>query len=240
MSRGCRLSIVGLYNFNNHVFDNMKYPTGFNAVDMDTFIGNVLSECAELELLFPDYDYMRDMVGLWSRLNLPEWNRIYKVSLISYNPIENYNRTEIETIENDNTDTHSGNDSTVKTGTDSQKMNSSGNEANSGTDSSTGQITGYDSENFLNHDKSMLTHGHNIKSDNTANTIGLFDSTETMTHGEKITREGMITRNNHTSGNIGVTTSQQMLTQEVEITQKLNVIKIMCDSFKERFCLLVY
>ena len=240
MSRGCRLSIVGLYNFNNHIFDNMKYPSGFNAVDMDTFIGNVLSECAELELLFPDYDYMKDMISLWSRLNLPVWERIYKASKLSYNPIENYNRTEIETITNDNTDTHSGNDVTRRSGSDSTRTSSTGNEANSGTDTSLGQITAYDAGTMLDHDKSMLTHGHNIKSDSSGSSSGLYDASETMTHGEQIKREGNITRNNHTSGNIGVTTSQQMLEQEVEVSSKLNVISIMCDSFKERFCLLVY
>ena len=52
--------------------------------------------------------------------------------------------------------------------------------------------------------------------------------------------EGDITRNNHTSGNIGVTTSQMMLEQEIEVSAKLNVIKMIVESFKDRFCLLVY
>ena len=55
-----------------------------------------------------------------------------------------------------------------------------------------------------------------------------------------ITHDGDITRNNHTTGNIGVTTSQQMLEQEIEVSAKLNVIKMIVESFKERFCLLVY
>ena len=41
-------------------------------------------------------------------------------------------------------------------------------------------------------------------------------------------------------GNIGVTTSQQMLESELELIPKLNVINTMIESFKNRFCLLVY
>ena len=79
-------------------------------------------------------------------------------------------------------------------------------------------------------DFTTITHGHVISN----------SDTESITHGEKIVHEGDVTRNNHTSGNIGVTTSQQMLEQEIELSAKLNVIKMIVDSFKERFCLLVY
>ena len=41
-------------------------------------------------------------------------------------------------------------------------------------------------------------------------------------------------------GNIGVTTSQEMLTQELELAKIINVIPIIIESFKDRFCLMVY
>ena len=240
MSRGNRLSIVGLYNFNDHIFDMMRYPSGFTPIDRDTVVGNILSECAELELLFPDYDYMKDMIGLWSRLNLPTWERIYKASKLSYNPIENYNRLETEKITNDNTDTHSGNDVTSQSGTDSNRFSSSGLESNSGTDTNTNKITAYDSSSLYDHDKSTLEHGHKKIDDTTGSSAITYGKEEIFTHGEQIKREGTVTKENHTSGNIGVTTSQQMLEQEIEVSAKLNLFPIICDSFKERFCLLVY
>lgn len=240
MSRGMRLSIVGLYNFNNHVFDNMRFPAGFSDQDKSTTINNIMMECAELELLFPDYDYTKDMIGLWSKLNLPTWERIYNASLKEYNPIENYNRTETETITNDNTDTHSGQDVTAQSGTDTQMMQSSGTETNSGTDTSTNKITAYDSSQLYDHDKSTVDYGRKISDNNTGSNAFNYGKSESFTHGEQIKREGTVTRENHTSGNIGVTTSQQMLEQEIEVAPKLNVMKIICESFKERFCLLVY
>lgn len=224
MSRGMRMSIVGLYNYNSGLFSDMVFPSEFTADEKQTVVYNILTECAELECLFVDAEFMQQQIELWSKINIPEWQRIYTASLLEYNPIENYNRTELETISDDRTDTHSG--------TDSSTSSSSNTQTNSGTDSNTGYITAYDSGNLHVHDKSDLLHGH-IVSD-----IG--SGSGSVTYGEKVVREGDITRNNHTSGNIGVTTSQQMLEQEIEVSAKLNVMKMMVDSFKNRFCLLVY
>lgn len=220
MSRGMRLSVLGLYKADSGLFSEMVYPSGFTDDEKQTTVGNILAECAELECLFTDPVTLKTMIGLWSKLNISVWERIFTASKLEYNPIENYNRTEIETIEDDRTDSHTGTDSTLSSNT----------QTNSGTDTNTNYITSYDSNNYQAHDKSDLVHGHSV----TDSGSGSF------THGEVITHDGDVTRENHTTGNIGVTTSQQMLEQEIEISAKLNVIKMIVDSFKDRFCLLVY
>ena len=312
MSRGEVLSILGLYHWDNTIFDEMVFPEDFTNDNKETTIGNILAECAELEILFPSAPTCKTMIGLWSKLNLPVWDRIYKASLREYNPIENYNRTEDETISNDKTSTHSGNDVLRNSGSDNKTLSSTVSETHSGTDSglmsetnsgtdttltsqtnsgtdttttsethsgndtTTNSQTAYDSGTAYIHDTSDLTHGHSVSGSQSlahghavsgseslthghalsgsnsvthGHKIDTTDSgsegvtygkTETMTHGEVITDEGDITRHNHTSGNIGVTTSQQMLEQEIEVSAKLNVMRIICDSFKERFCILVY
>lgn len=224
MSRGMRLSVLGLYNFNSSLFSDMVYPSGFTDDDKQTVVGNILAECAELEVLYPDFDTMKGLIGLWSKLNISVWQRIFTASRLEYNPIENYNRTELETISDDHSDTHSGIDST------SSSMSNT--ETNSGTDTNTNSVTSYDSNSPYVHDTSSLLHGHVVSDSSSGST--------SLTHGEKIVHDGDITRNNHTSGNIGVTTSQQMLEQEIEVAAKLNVINMIVESFKNRFCLLVY
>ena len=332
MSRGTRLSVLGLYKADSGLFSEMVYPSGFSVDEKQTTVGNILAECAELECLFPDPDTMKTMIGLWSKLNISVWERIFSASQLEYNPIENYNRTELETISDDRTDTHSGNDVNKLTGTDTRLLDNtqthSGSdthttnethtgtdthtisethsgtdthtisethsgtdthttsETHSGTDTTTNSITAYDANTQYVHDSSALLHGHGISgSDSLAHGESIsgsdalahgesisgsdalahgesisgsdalahghkiiddgsdsitYGKTETLTHGEKIVSEGDITKNSHISGNIGVTTSQQMLEQEIEISAKLNVIKMIVDSFKERFCLLVY
>ena len=344
MSRGARLSVLGLYKADSGLFSEMVYPSGFTDDEKQTTVGNILADCAELECLFTDPDTMKTMIGLWSKLNLSVWERIFTASQLEYNPIENYNRTELETIADDRTDTHSGDDINKQTGTDTRLLDNtqthSGSdthttsethsgtdthtisethsgtdthtisethsgtdthttsETHSGTDTTTNSITAYDANTQYVHDTSALLHGHGISgsdalahgesisgSDALAYGHGIsgsdalahgesisgsdalahgesisgsdalahghkivddgsdsitYGKTETLTHGETIVHEGDITRNSHISGNIGVTTSQQMLEQEIEISAKLNVIKMIVDSFKERFCLLVY
>lgn len=74
------------------------------------------------------------------------------------------------------------------------------------------------------------------------NTLETFvhGKTDTLTHGEKIEHEGTSERTMLAYGNIGVTTSQEMLTQELELAKIIEVIPIIIQSFKDRFCLMVY
>lgn len=240
MSRGMRLSVLGLYKADSGLFSEMVYPSGFTADEKQTTVGNILAECAELECLFANPDTMKTMIGLWSKLNISVWERIFTASQLDYNPIENYNRTELETISDDRTDTHSGNDVNRLSGTDTETTSGSNTQTNAGTDTQTNSITSYDSNTQYVHDTSALQHGHTVTDNGSGSASTSYGKTETLTHGEKVVHEGDITRNNHTSGNIGVTTSQQMLEQEIEVSAKLNVIKMIVESFKERFCLLVY
>ena len=93
MSRGMRLSVLGLYHADSGLFSEMVYPAGFSANEKQTTVGNILAECAELECLFTDPDTLKTMIGLWSKMNISVWERIFTASKLEYNPIENYNRT---------------------------------------------------------------------------------------------------------------------------------------------------
>lgn len=84
------LSILGLYNYDNSIFDNLVTPFD----DNDNLVQNILMECAELEILYPDADFMKFAIGAWSQKQLPIWNKLYNTEKLEYNPLENANRTE--------------------------------------------------------------------------------------------------------------------------------------------------
>ena len=94
MSRGERLSVMGLYNYKDGLFAGMVFPVGFSQDDQETVIANIVAECAELECLFPNWYTMFDMIRFWSKQELFTWQRIYDASIKQYNPIENYDRIE--------------------------------------------------------------------------------------------------------------------------------------------------
>lgn len=85
------ISILGLYNLNDTIFDNINLPAG---VDHDILVTNLVTELAELELIYSDFNFMKFMIGVWSSKELPTWERVVKASNKVYDPIENYDRIE--------------------------------------------------------------------------------------------------------------------------------------------------
>lgn len=240
MSRGATLSILGLYEYDNTIFDLMQFPDGFSTDDKQTVIDNILAECAELEFLYPAPVVAKNIIGIWSKKEAPYWNRVYSAAKLEYNPIENYRRSETETIEDGKTEEHSGTDTNIAGGSDSTTGNSSSSDQESGTDTVTNKITGFDSNSLVSHDSTDTVYGH--KNTNTANgtNTNTYGRTDSFRHGEQIKHEGNSERTVLAYGNIGVTTSQEMLTQEMNVAKMIQVIPIIIESFKNRFCLMVY
>ena len=114
MSRGTTLSPLGLYNWDNTIFDLMQIPT---ELDKPTLIDNLLAETAELEVLYPNPVIFKNLVGVWSAKQIEIWNRLYATTQYEYNPIENYNRYETGSDSGTGRTTHSGTDTTADTTT---------------------------------------------------------------------------------------------------------------------------
>ena len=203
------MSILALYNWDNTIFDNLTIPEGISPADLEM---SLLMECAELELLYPDFEVMKNFIGIWSRKELPVWERVYRASQLEYNPIDNYNRSELWT------DSVNGGRTVNNSQVANNSMNSTGNRL--------GKVAGYNSDSLVPREGS----------DDSQNTSG----SGTVTDSGSETRNETTTRSGNVHGNIGVTSSQQMLEQELEIAPKLNTIDYIIASFKRRFCLLVY
>ena len=208
MSNKSWLSILGLYNWDNTIFDNMVLPEDFTPDDKTILINNLLMETAELEVLYTDPDFMKNAIEAWSAKEVYTWTRLYDAMMAQYSPIENFDRYEDVDEQNRGAMTHSGTDSV----------------SGSGEDTITNKITSFDNNTFVDHDKAIAGKG----------------STDTTTYGHIITDSTGKKIISHLHGNIGVTTNQQMLEAELQTRPKINIYRIIIDSFQERFCLLVY
>ena len=58
------MSILGLYFQDPDLFSGMVYP---DELDRDVLIDSILAECAELEIIYPDPEYMKNLITLWSK-----------------------------------------------------------------------------------------------------------------------------------------------------------------------------
>ena len=183
------LTILGLYNYDTSIFENLVVPEG---VDAATAINSICMDNADLEILYPEPDTMKFLIGLWSSRMLPVWTRVLTAITEEYNPLENYNRTETW--------------KQTDTGESSAKSGST----------VVHKVAGYN-------DNAMATSGQTEE-----NSSGSGNS--------KLVAD----RTSNVSGNIGVTTSQQMLNQELDIAPRTDIYKYISESFKTRFCLMVY
>ena len=100
MRRKALLSIMTLYHHDPTVFDRLQLPAGPSpnadvtyadlfTPDKDVLIAGILTECAELEILFTDPDTMKDMLYYWSLRRQPVWQKLLDSCLFKYNPIWN-------------------------------------------------------------------------------------------------------------------------------------------------------
>lgn len=202
------LSIYGLYTYDNSIFANLTVPSGMSKDDL---VVQILTECSDFALIYPNFDFMKMLIGVWSNKEQKIWENLYMSENIEYNPIENYDRNEsITRIVNTNAEGTSN-------GT---ALNTSGDNG----ETKTGQ-TAYDSNTFKDTSRVQANSNSNSQSVNSETVKNNSSGSETVI--------------NHTHGNIGVTTAQQMIEGFREVS-KFCTYDYIVQSFKDRFCVQVY
>ena len=94
------LSVLGLLKADEHIFDDFHIPNG---VDKNTLTSNIIAECAELEVLYPNPVIFKYILGNWSFARVGAWERVYKALIAEYSPLENtdkYEETTLGPVEN--------------------------------------------------------------------------------------------------------------------------------------------
>lgn len=213
---GATVSLLGLWTANEGLFDLLKIPAALNK---QTLIDNLLMECAELEILYPDAEFMREAIGAWSSAEVDKWEELEKTLHYEYDPISNYDRHEEWT---DDTD---GSSTTTNTASDTTKSNVT----NTASGTATNKQAGYNSTDLVVSDGSETGSSNSGEAENSGSSSSTGSSS-----GKSSSKHAGTVR-----GNIGVTTTQQMIEEQRRIVNYC-VYDVIIDSFQRRFCLLVY
>ena len=235
------MTIAGMYEYDPTIFQYFHFPSESREhpyYDQDFYIQRILTDAMDLELVYPDPQFMKKAIKWWSLSNLNNWNRIADALFEHYNTIENYNRTETwtdtDTRTENWTDTDNRTESWTHGRTDTWKNNTK-TETNSDTGVSANSTVDVDTtvDNTGTQDTKTTTTGSTSENGNSTGTIG-------GTLGRTGNTGGSVTHTGNVSGNIGVTTSQQMILQEIDLRIQYSLVEIVVRDFIEKFCILVY
>ena len=214
--RSDTLSILGLYNYDNTIFDLLTLPEG---LDKTILVKSICAELADMELLYPNPEVMKDLIGVWSAGCQYEWAKLMESMNFEYNPIDNYDRKETRAL----TSLGSG------SGTDGGSDSLSTTKEHTGQEQDTGKVTAFNSGTLTDKNQS-------------AGTSSATDTETASTQYGKTKQETFSKSDSETiwaHGNIGVTTTMQMIREQRDIV-KFNLYDIITEEFKLRFCVLIY
>ena len=247
-----RLSILGMYNYDNSVFDDFQLP---ERVPRNMFLNNLLLECAEFGCIYPDTDFFKMALKSWSEMELSTWNWLLDTQHYEYNPIWNVDVHDSERIDNKETRNLQGTNNETRNlaGTNNNTKNltttdtGTVNTAFSGNDIQEVDVNAFNSGSGTRRETTTTRYGKNeLETRNlSSNTSGTdnYQSTDTGTDNYTSTDTGTIDNNNkrefYKRGNQGVTTTQQMIREEQALA-KFNIDDYIINEFKKRFCILLY
>lgn len=123
------LSILGIYKFDDTIFDNLNVPEGMNK---DALINKILLDLGELNVVYSKPDILKAAIGTWSISRAITWERMWTIANAEYNPLENYDRQETWTDQG------------------SHQKSGSGNSQSSSNSTVTEKVAGFNSESLVN------------------------------------------------------------------------------------------
>ena len=168
------LSFLGLYNYDNTLFEALTVPTGVNK---DTVVNNLMLSTNTLSVVYPNPDTLKTALGVFSEMMMPSWQRAYDALQTQYEALYNVDIAESETRTPDL--------ETVR----APDLTSSG--QNGGSDSTTTQVAAFNGNQLADREKQTTTLG----TTNTVTTSGTEKTTETGTDTTERTYAGYRGRN---------------------------------------------
>lgn len=225
------LSFNGLLAGYPELFDDLQVPVG---VSKDAVCNQLLFDTLELEVLYADGPTMQRALGVFSETMLPSWTRYATALGLDYDVLASDDRT--RTTDHHGTSTGSNSTKTLVTGTTKRTPDLTTTGKNNGSDSTTRDVTGFDSGTFVPAEKSTTTlgTGNTITSTGTDTTTDDHTTTNTSTTGAQDSYKDTVAEKGRAGRD-----PQDLIAKELALAMDNAVHKIVTD-IKANFCLLVY
>lgn len=233
------ISLLGLYNYDNSIFDGLSLPDNFTADDLEALKTNLLMETAEFELLYSNFDFLKYAITQWCSKRQSTWKWLKDTQNYTYNPLENVDmKLEDHLGEKTEKDVTTNFTRTLKS-TLSGKDTIDRTDKKTGDDEVLNSVYAYDQQSTGSPETGSKTeYNSQIKTDQNTKYGKVTDDTGTtknvVDHDEKITHN--YNKDWHGRDHMS---AQELIKQEQELAM-FNILDFIIDDFKKRFCLLVY
>lgn len=216
--------LLDLLYFDDTIMDNFTVPDG---IDRQLALDTIYQRCGLTPLYHPEPAWLKFYVGRWCSKNAKTWEELYKTTILDYNPIYNYEKTE------ETTDTRSGTRKLSEDTSSNTKQNGDTSVTDTSSDSNEHTISADNSDNYEPGYKDVSSRQDTQASESNNRVDVTGDRAVDETTGETYSHK------QRAYGNIGVTTTQQMLEDQRKVV-RYNIYNEIADSFKDEFCLYVY
>lgn len=225
------LSFNGLLTEYPELFDELKVP---NSVSKEAVCNQLLFDTLDLEVLYAQGPTMRRALGVYSETMLPSWTRYAEALGLEYDALASDART--RTTDHAGTSGGTINRTNGMKGTTTRAPNLTTTGQNTGSDSTTRDITGFDSGSLQTAERSTtaLGTGNTITSSGTDTTTTDQTTTDNNTselhdgYNDTVTEKGRAGRD-----------PQDLIAKELALAMENAIHKIVTD-IRANFCLLVY
>lgn len=225
------LSFNGLLAGYPELFDDLKVPA---SVSKEAVCNQLLFGTLELEVLYADGPAMKRALGVFSETMMPSWNRYAAALGLNYDVLASDDRT--RTTDHHGTNYGTNNAKSVVTGTTTRTPNLTTTGKNNGSDSTTRDVTGFDSDTMVPAEKSTTTLG----TGNTITSTGTDTTTDNQTTANTSTTEAQDGyKDTVTEKGRAGKDPQDLIAKELALATENAVHKIVTD-IKANFCLMVY
>ena len=225
------LSFNGLLAGYPELFNDLKVP---DSVSKETVCNQLLFDTLELEALYADGPTMRRALGVYSETMLPSWTRYAKALGLEYDALASDDRT--RTADHAGTSGGTINRTNGMKGMTTRAPNLTTTGQNTGSDSTTRDVTGFDSGSLQTAERSTtaLGTGNTITSSGTDTTTTDQPTTDNNPselhdgYNDTVTEKGRAGRD-----------PQDLIAKELTLAMENAIHKIVTD-IRANFCLLVY
>lgn len=82
-----KVTMIGMYNYDNTIFDGLTFPTG---IDKSVAVEEILIRSGEFEVLYPNITFLKSMITHWGTKHYRTFEKWITVLSEDYDPLYNY------------------------------------------------------------------------------------------------------------------------------------------------------